>query len=346
MSIIDISYSSSNSFVKDNNSGEDYYNIDDNFYLPQFSITGNSYFSNFSDDKLNNDMIKNFDIPIIEDKKINFEKYQIKHTEFSIISTNVNKKNEDNKNNNYKLNLDDNKINLNEKFKNNKNIFIEINLNSENKIKEKNKILGRKRKDKKEIGIHNKLSEDNIMRKIKSFLFNAFNDLLNESLKDKNIKFLNLDGEISKNLKKDYNIILLNTKIKDLYEKSSISKKYRNKNLNNNKIIIKKIYIDNKEIETIKILNLTYRELLQIFRRNISNINLNLEEKIQNIKILNTNEYKNIIDKFFDDIIIQGLKNNENEKDIKEYINNIKNLIINYEYWFWAKKGRDRKKNR
>ena len=344
----------------DNDTGKDVNNnINDCSFLQIFPSIKNSNNTIISDNKLNNDIEKIIEISIIQERKPIFGTIQEKKNspdrqiEFTIINTKdtnkilelKTKRNEDN-NNNLELNLD-NKINIHLDFKKNENIFIEINEKTQNKIEEKKKkMMGRKRKDEKEIRNHNKNSKDNMMRKIKTFLFNACNNLLNNSLKDKDLKFLNLDNEIITNLKKDDNIKLLNTTIRNLYENSSISKKYDSYNSDNNKIIIEKIYKEKEEIETIEILNLTFLELLKIFRRNISNISIELKEKIENINILNTDEYKNIIKKFFEDIKIQESKKNENEKNITDYINNIKKLIINYEFWFFEKKGRDRKKNR
>ena len=338
-----INFLFSNVFLNDNESEKDNYNIENFSFFEQLPFIKNSNFTDNLDDKLNNEILNNLE------KKPRFKICQIKQIEFTIISTKISnkflglktKRNEDK--NNSELNLD-NKINLYEGFKKKENIVIEINEKSKNIMKEKKTMMGRKRKDEKGIGNHDKNAKDNMMRKIKSFLLNSINNLLNSSLKDKKLEFLNLDSEIIKNLKKDYNIILLKTTIRDLYENSSISRKYRSKNMDNNKRIIQKIYKDNEEIETIKILNLTYGEFLQIFRRNISNLSLKLKEKIEKINILNTNEYKNLIYKFFYEIKNQELKNNENENDIIDYINNIGKLLINYENWFLDKIGRNRKK--
>ena len=96
-----------------------------------------------------------------------------------------------------------------------------------NEISTKKK-RGRKKKDIKEKGIHNKYSADNIMRKIKSKFVVYIIDLLNRSLKNNNLKFSRLDSEINENLKKNYNIELFSTKIIDLILNSTISHKYRN----------------------------------------------------------------------------------------------------------------------
>ena len=229
----------------------------------------------------------------------------------------------------------------------------EISLNEEeNQImyKELNKNLekqkGRKKKGQTDKGNHTKFSEDNIMRKIKSNFLNYCYNLLNKSLKDKKLVFVRLTGNISKNLKRDYNLNLLNKTIKDLYSNSIISGKYiRNKETfcNINKKLIKQIFRENKEKETIQILNLTYFELFRIFRRKIIDINFELKQKIENINILNENNFGDIIS-FLSGVEEQEINKNENKENIQEYINKITELCIKYENWFSSKKGRNRNK--
>ena len=172
-------------------------------------------------------------------------------------------------------------------------------------------------------------------------------ELLNKSIKDKNYQFLKLDSKISENLKRDYNLMLLNITIKDLYEHSNISTKYRRqiKDFSDkNKFIIKKIYKENKEIETIDLLNLTFRELFKIFRRKIKSIDdFILEMRINQIPLLNSPELHDI-ETFFNEIREQEIDKNEKKEDINEYIDDIKLLCSNYEEWFLNKKGRKRNK--
>ena len=327
-----------NYFLNDFDSEKDDY-INDNSSFIQFSLTKIPFITESSrDEKLNKDIFKNLENPIKIEKRNNFENFQIQLFELSIMSTKHSselprfkiEKNEDNHNS--KINFD-NKSNLYEKLKKKENIIIEINENLKNNIKEKKTKLGRKRKGEKEKEKvnHDKNAEDNMMRKIKPLLLNECNDLLNRSLKDKNLKFLKLSGEISKDLKIKSNIELLDTKIKDLYEKSPISGRFKSKKVNrseDNKILIKKIIEENKETDTIKILNLTFREL-------ISNISLQLKEKIEDLSTLDINEFK-----YTTSIKNKELKNYENEKEYRNYINNLGELIINYEKWFLDRKGR------
>ena len=218
--------------------------------------------------------------------------------------------------------------------------------NVENNGEKKKKKQGRKKKEELDKRDHNKQSDDNIMRKIKSYFLSYTHNILNKSIKEKKLHFLKLNSEINENLKRDYNLNLLNTTFKEIYEKSSISTKYRKQikdGFDKNKQIIKKIYEKNEEIEAIKILNLTYRELFNVFRRNIKNISSELETKIKDISILNENEFKNI-NNFFEEIENQEKYKNESEENIKNYLENIKKLCLYYEEWFLCKKGRNRSK--
>ena len=222
----------------------------------------------------------------------------------------------------------------------------------ENKIKfEKEKDLlrkkaGRKKKEEKFKGNHNKYSEDNIIRKIKTKFAFFICNLLNECLLDKNYKFLRLDSNINECLKKDYNLLLFNTKIKDLFLNSKISRKYRRQIFDKNKniFLINKIFEEGKETQVISILNLTYIELFNIFRKSIVNISDELKMKIKDIYILDKPEF-NDINKVFNEIYEKELNNNELIEDINEYINKFKLLCIGYEKWFLSKNGRNRSKN-
>ena len=203
---------------------------------------------------------------------------------------------------------------------------------------------GRKKKGESAESNHTKHSEDNMMRKIKSFFMHFIHNIVNKSFKNKNFQFLKLNSKISENLKRDFNLKLLDTKIKDLYEESDISTKYRRQikdSSDKNKFLIKIIYEEKKEIETINLLNLTFRELFNIFRRKIKNIDdLQLEMKINKIPLLSTG--LNDVETFFDEIRAQEIDKNEKNEDINEYLKKIEKLCKYYEEWFLIKKGRNR----
>ena len=197
------------------------------------------------------------------------------------------------------------------------------NSNFENFEKSGKTNCGRKKKESLIKGNHNKYTEDNIMRKIKTNFFKFINNQLNKNLKNKNYEFLKLDSKINENLKKDYNEELMKTKIKDLYSKAEISSKYRTKKSkysNANIDLIEKIYNEMEEIDVIYLLELSYSDLFEIFRINY-------------------------LDGFLNHIRDEETKKKESENDINTYLENIKNLCLNYEDWFKNKKGRNRTKN-
>ena len=226
------------------------------------------------------------------------------------------------------------------KSKNARNIKnIEIAKNGEEK-----KTQGRKKKEETDKGNHTKHIEDNIMRKIKSNFFKFCHNLLNKSLKDKSWPFLRMKSTLNENLKRDYNVNLLNKTFKELYQETPISRKYRSQKKDRhdkNQKLIEKIYDDNFEIDTIKLLNLTYRELFDVFTRKIKNISPELEMKIEGISLLENDEFTNI-NKFFNEVEEQLKKDKEPEEDIKNYLENLEKLCLNYENWFLLKKGRNR----
>ena len=186
---------------------------------------------------------------------------------------------------------------------------------------------------------NNNEKEKNILRakpKLKNNLFkNTKNDI--------NIKKTTLDK--NENLKKQYNLDLLDKKMKDLYYESEISSKYRKQSkvsADKNKKLIDKIFHDNEKLQTIKILNLTYRDLFNVFRKKLlTHINYDLRMKIKDISLLEKEQYNNIY-LFFNEIEKQEQEKNETKENIDIYLNNMKELCMNYESWFLNKKGRNR----
>ena len=78
---------------------------------------------------------------------------------------------------------------------------------------------------------------------------------LNKSFKNKIYEFYPLTKELNNNIKKDFNEKLLNSKIYDIYMNSDLNKNYININDSNRKLI-KKIYDEKIETETIAILKI------------------------------------------------------------------------------------------
>ena len=155
------------------------------------------------------------------------------------------------------------------------------------------------------------------MRKIKTFTFKYIYNKLNDSLIDTDLKFYSLDANLSENLKKDFNEELLERTICDIYSNSNLNKKYKNENHNySNKEAIKTIMKDKFEKKTISILNLKYRDILDIIR-------------------------KKDIKKFLDEIRKKEIKNQT--QYLEDYMKAVQDMLMNYENWFFKKQGRNKK---
>ena len=177
---------------------------------------------------------------------------------------------------------------------------------------------GRKKKEVIEKGNHTKFTDDNMMRKIKCHFFNYINCSLNDSLIDKTQTFLKLDNFINENLKRDYNMELMNKTIREIYIYSKISNKYKKKNNNTNQQLVEKIYLENKESETIKILEKRY---IDIF------------DELINDKL----------DEFCAEILKKEEKNGLPHEQASVFLDKMKSLCINYKDWFEKKRGRGAK---
>lgn len=199
-------------------------------------------------------------------------------------------------------------------------INIIINKGKENKTKTKNKSginLGRKRRSDEREAYHTKYRSDNMMRKIKTYFMNFVHNYLNESLIFSHKTFLKINKKVSENLRKDFNMSLMQMTIKEIYEQHSINEKYSDykKGRNINQALIKEIFEKNKDIETIKILNSKYIDLIIVLRTKF-------------------------LDKFSSELIEKEIKLGENKNDALMYVNELKDLLINYEEWFEKKSGR------
>ena len=152
---------------------------------------------------------------------------------------------------------------------------------------------------------HNKFDNDNIMNKIKTFLSKYNLNLLNYNLINKNYKFNPLNSKINTNLKKDFNIKLLNT-----------TNKKDKKGENPNEKLITKIYEEKIETKIIDILSLTYKDIINIIRKNdLRNFMERIKEKEER-----NNKYKN--------------------ENFDLYMTKVENLLYDYENYFNQKIGR------
>ena len=159
---------------------------------------------------------------------------------------------------------------------------------------------------------HTKKKEDNMMRKIKTNLIKFIVKLLNNSLKDKTQIFYKIDKSISENLKRDFNLELMNRILEDIFSNTDMSGRYKNYS---NEALIQKIKAENKEEKTIELLNMTFIEVIYMIQ------NKYLEEYLETIKS-KENTIENSID--------------------QEYMESLEKLFFGYEAWFKEKKGRNR----
>jgi len=228
---------------------------------------------------------------------------------------------------------------------------IELEITNENipRINEKTKKKGRKKKSEKNNAslakdqiIHTKNDDDNIIVKIKTFFLNNFHKFINGLIKESKMKLKNLDPIIKVNIKQDYNIKLWNTTFKTIYSEEKICKKY-NICPDKNKKIIDEIYKNNSDDELIKILNLTFGEVFEIFIKDLKELNSELLTKVENYEIYKNVEFSNL-DYFFNKMKEQGKKDGQSDEFIGDYINEIKTKCIYFKNWFDEKIGRERKK--
>ena len=197
-------------------------------------------------------------------------------------------------------------------------------INDENQDKPNNVLKKKRKRGRKNKGIdtpkddevvHSKNKEDNIMRKIKAHL-NEFIVvyLLNNNLEDKSYEFHKIDKFVSENLKKAYNLELNQRTLLNLFKEEKVNGRYKKFS---NVELINKILEDQKELETIRLLNLKYIEIINLIKENY------LGEFLASIK---KKEIEN------------------GNPNINEYMDSIREIFLKYEDWFINKKGRNRVK--
>ena len=273
------------------------------------------------------------------DKEFQFYKYE---TIFEILKKNIN-----NSQINEKF-VKDNNMEKEEEYlqfghkKRKRNEDKENNQNESLKNKENNIIKrGRKKKNfennKKE---NNKMENDNIIKKTKAIFFNYslmfMNKLLENSVKDDNkLKLYKLDYKSINQLKKENDIALLNTPLKDFFS-FNISPKYKFKDIDYNKELIKKIINMPEKVNdynTIKfVLDLTFGDWLELFtyKKNVK-------------KLIKSDDDYNVINfrKIEDSLVgINKLLEKKVQNFDSHYFSHFIFYIYNYERWFYIKKPR------
>jgi hypothetical protein len=164
--------------------------------------------------------------------------------------------------------------------------------------------------------VHNKFSNDNIKRRIKSLYNKYIITLLNNKVRIKykkcRMKFLKMNIRITKDIGIKYNQILLNKAIKDII--INVSNKYQNKENNINVIKFIKKQKDNEEI--LNILNMSYKDLYtEYYLKSTKNNTLENSFESHKEKLLSLNG-KEYLDKFIENAnhLVEFFMNSKNRK--------------------------------
>ena len=205
------------------------------------------------------------------------------------------------------------------KINDNKEIINIILEESKNENKNKGKKLGRKRKNEEREAFHTKDRDDNQMRKVKTYIMNFILDYLNKSIVYNRKQFLKINKNVNECLRKDFNMSLMQMTIKDIFVQNKINETYNDfkKERNLNQDLIKEIFEKNEDIETIKILNMKYIDLVIIYRTEFLN-------------------------QFISDLTKKEIKAEGKKEKVESYVEQLKYLLLNYEDWFEQKKGKDK----
>ena len=243
-----------------------------------------------------------------------------------------------------------------------------INKNQDNIIKkeEKKNNIGRKKKNDNSKSNHNKYIPDNIVKKIKNrisdFLIEFINNLINSiyNINEINKILLNLnlhkfklknqkkiikkiEHKFSANLtKKEDNLKLLNSTLKE-YLSNKIITKYVNYKENQNELIISKLLEDdeNKDIFEFVFHELKIEDWLQIYthQKNIDDYIYRYDLSKEKEKVIKIKKSIVGIDEYLKKLITL-----ENENDNKLYYHCFLLLIYNFRLYLDLKEGRNHKK--
>ena len=209
----------------------------------------------------------------------------------------------------------------------------------ENQLKKKR---GRTKNNKLNIDEHDKMSPDNIIKKIKAKIFNYSIVFLNNLINIKEYKLLKLDYSIINRLNKEKDLQYLKMSLKDLLSKDVSSKFFNNsskdKDKDYNKNQIKDI-LKNEADKTIQFaFNMTLGDWLDIFT-----LKKSVKQIVEKYDYLEKNIDCDKIEKSFPEI--GHLLNEINDKNSIEYFTCFVFYLYNYERWFYIKHGRKRNKN-
>ena len=210
------------------------------------------------------------------------------------------------------------------------------------KVKEKKNILqkkrGRKKKNEKSERKHNNTSEDNMITKIKIQIFEYAMDIINQNL-PKNKQLIKLNHNEVRKLQIDLNTKMFDKTLRQLFSEINKSKKYKDQKYeDNNKKIINEIDEGIIKAEKVKkILDLTFFELLEIFKKKKEEIISDNELDELNLLVGEKMEKKSGFERF--------IKKLEENKFSDYYNMKISSLVFKYKEWFDGKTGRKKSYN-
>jgi hypothetical protein len=237
-------------------------------------------------------------------------------------------------------NIFDNELNLSSDNNNNLFLYSSPQNNKNPPAPQKtNNFLGRKKKNSGEIGLHNKYSENNRVRKFKVIMKDALLDLINSKIKE-NINLtllidqkefvvdglLNIRQNQIVNTNVKDNLQLLNKTIREIFS-DEIAQNFRRYPKNYNKIVIDKIYEIENEEKIIPILDMKFIDCIKYFRKEPNYMD---DERFFCLKGLETK---------FENLSIDLTNEGNDEK----YINMLFDLIYNFENIVFNKKSRKRR---
>ena len=223
-------------------------------------------------------------------------------------------------------------------------------INSFDELQKKDGEKKRGRASKKDSSkIHNKMDSDNIILKVKAKLFDTILQFINSLLSNMklNIELIKLDYNYIKNLRRDNELNLLNTTLKDILS-MNISPKFKSKDKYYNKKTIDDLIGSKDKINTVNyntllfVLNMTFRDWLDILtgKNNLENKAINFKGYQMDIDFaLIKNSFVGI-DKFLSNLEKEIKKEKENDY---KYLAFCIFYLYNYERWFFVKSSRKKK---
>lgn len=233
--------------------------------------------------------------------------------------------------------------------------FYELNQNNIVQCEIKKNKRGRKTNKCDRLGLHNKMCSDNIIKKIKAYIFkyslNFLNNILKRTTNIRNeigtLKILRLDYKYVDKMKKSQELEILNMKLKNFFSKK-ISPKYHTIKSDYNQRIIQKIecILKEKPDDTLLFaLNMTLRDWLEVFtlKKLVKDIINEHKEKNDIIDI----NYNNIDSKKIakDLVGIKDVLTKIKNKNNDDYLNHFIIYLYNYERWFYLRGERKSYKN-